>query len=64
MLSVPCPTCNRPVYWSDNSPWRPFCSERCKLADLGAWASEQHKIAGEPIPEDGGDDPEDARKNQ
>ncbi len=44
--NVPCPTCERPVEWSDKSPWRPFCSERCKLIDLGAWASEQHSIPG------------------
>lgn len=53
MLSVPCPTCNRLVQWTDASPWRPFCSERCKLVDLGAWASEQHKIPGESIGQDG-----------
>lgn len=62
MLSVPCPTCNRPVQWSDNSPWRPFCSERCKLVDLGAWASEQHKVAGDPLAEEAGDE-EDGAKN-
>jgi endogenous inhibitor of DNA gyrase (YacG/DUF329 family) len=39
-----CPTCKRHVEWNANSPWRPFCSERCKLIDLGAWASEQHAI--------------------
>jgi endogenous inhibitor of DNA gyrase (YacG/DUF329 family) len=49
MPSVPCPTCNRPVEWSDASPWRPFCSERCKLVDLGAWASERNAIPGEPV---------------
>jgi endogenous inhibitor of DNA gyrase (YacG/DUF329 family) len=47
--SVPCPTCERPVKWNETSPWRPFCSERCKLVDLGAWAAEQHKIPGEPV---------------
>ena len=31
-----------------NSPWRPFCSERCKLIDLGAWASGDYVIRGEP----------------
>jgi endogenous inhibitor of DNA gyrase (YacG/DUF329 family) len=41
---VSCPTCKRPVEWSDASPWRPFCSERCRLIDLGAWASEQRSI--------------------
>jgi len=43
---VPCPTCGRSVAWSEGSAWRPFCSERCKLIDLGAWASEQHAIPG------------------
>ncbi|HLS80489.1 MAG TPA: DNA gyrase inhibitor YacG [Steroidobacter sp.] len=51
-----CPTCNRPVEWSENSPWRPFCSERCKLIDLGAWASEQRAIPGDAAPQEGDDD--------
>ncbi|WP_455203993.1 DNA gyrase inhibitor YacG [Kaarinaea lacus] len=44
---VKCPTCEKDVEWSDASPWRPFCSERCKLIDLGAWASEEHRIDGD-----------------
>jgi len=44
-----CPTCKRPVEWNANSPWRPFCSERCKLIDLGAWASEKHAIPGDTL---------------
>jgi len=48
--SVACPTCQRPVEWSAASPFRPFCSERCKLIDLGAWVSEQRVIPGEEIP--------------
>jgi uncharacterized protein len=47
--TVQCPTCARAVEWNDKSPWRPFCSERCKLMDLGAWASERHAIPGEPV---------------
>jgi endogenous inhibitor of DNA gyrase (YacG/DUF329 family) len=46
---VPCPTCARPVEWNESSPWRPFCSERCKLIDLGAWASEKHAIPGSAV---------------
>jgi uncharacterized protein len=47
---VACPTCRKPVYWSASSPYRPFCSERCRLIDLGGWAAESHRIAGdEPI---------------
>ncbi len=51
MLEVPCPQCGKPVEWSPASRWRPFCSERCKLIDLGAWFSEEHAISGE-APED------------
>jgi len=43
---IRCPTCDREVEWSASSQWRPFCSERCKLIDLGAWAAEQHAIPG------------------
>jgi endogenous inhibitor of DNA gyrase (YacG/DUF329 family) len=48
---VKCPTCNRELEWSSASPYRPFCSERCKLIDLGAWLSEERSIAGEKIPD-------------
>ena len=47
--TVKCPTCEKPVEWTDENPWRPFCSERCKLIDLGEWASESHRIAGENV---------------
>ena len=42
--TVKCPTCGRPLEWSEQSPFRPFCSDRCRLVDLGAWFSEQHSI--------------------
>ncbi len=42
-----CPTCRREIQWSDQFPFRPFCSERCRLIDLGAWLSEGHAIPGE-----------------
>ena len=47
--SLPCPTCKKPIEWSPENPHRPFCSERCKLIDLGEWASEGHKIPGQPV---------------
>ncbi|MGQ4880026.1 DNA gyrase inhibitor YacG [Billgrantia sp. LNSP4103-1] len=47
-LTVACPQCQKQVAWSEKNPYRPFCSERCKLIDLGAWADESHRIAGEP----------------
>jgi hypothetical protein len=42
-----CPTCQRPIQWSEQFPYRPFCSDRCRLIDLGAWLSEKHTIAGD-----------------
>lgn len=45
-----CPTCRRPVEW-DGNPHRPFCSERCRLVDLGNWAAERYRIPGEPLVE-------------
>ena len=48
VTTVACPTCGKPVEWGEQSPSRPFCSERCKLIDLGAWAAEEHAIPGEP----------------
>ncbi|MGB6306226.1 MAG: DNA gyrase inhibitor YacG [Steroidobacteraceae bacterium] len=42
--TVKCPTCRRPVEWTTESPYRPFCSERCRLIDLGAWFSEERGI--------------------
>jgi len=44
---VRCPTCERKIEWSEASPFRPFCSERCKLIDLGAWLSEARGIPGD-----------------
>jgi endogenous inhibitor of DNA gyrase (YacG/DUF329 family) len=49
ITQVTCPTCNTPVVWGPESPSRPFCSERCKLIDLGAWAAEEHSIPGDPL---------------
>jgi endogenous inhibitor of DNA gyrase (YacG/DUF329 family) len=46
MPTFNCPTCNKPVEWSSAAQWRPFCSERCRLIDLGAWMSEQRSIPG------------------
>jgi endogenous inhibitor of DNA gyrase (YacG/DUF329 family) len=42
---VHCPTCRKKVVWSPASRWRPFCSERCKLIDLGEWLEENHRIS-------------------
>lgn len=51
---VNCPTCRTPVEWVAANRYRPFCSARCKGADLGAWATEKYRVEAteEPYPED------------
>ena len=44
MKLVPCPRCGAQAPYSPENAWRPFCSERCKLIDLGAWANEQYRV--------------------
>lgn len=44
-----CPTCSKQNTWHPENPFRPFCSDRCKLIDLGEWASETRKIPGNPV---------------
>jgi endogenous inhibitor of DNA gyrase (YacG/DUF329 family) len=44
---VRCPTCKRELTWNDEFPWRPFCKERCKMVDLGAWFAEERAVGGE-----------------
>lgn len=45
-MRITCPLCKKATTWEEN-PWRPFCSERCKLIDLGKWASGEYRIEGE-----------------
>ena len=44
MKQVTCPHCKAQTEFSAKNPFRPFCSERCKLIDLGDWANERHAI--------------------
>ncbi len=56
MKFVSCPQCGNQVPWDSGNPYRPFCSERCKLTDLGAWATESYRIPiaeQEDLPETG-----------
>ena len=48
-LTIACPTCGAQVEWTADNPFRPFCCERCKLIDLGAWAAEEHAIPGDSL---------------
>ena len=52
---VPCPSCRQPSLFGAKNPWRPFCSERCRSVDLGAWASESYRVAAE-VPDEGDKD--------
>jgi uncharacterized protein len=45
-MVVECPQCGKKVVWDSKNPYRPFCSERCKQMDLGAWAQEKYVIPG------------------
>ncbi len=59
---VACPQCGKSVEWGPQSPFRPFCSERCKLIDLGAWATESYRVPvtedpDDPKSDEGGDAP-------
>lgn len=44
VTTVKCPTCRTPVVWRGESQYRPFCSRRCKLIDLGEWAQERYTV--------------------
>jgi endogenous inhibitor of DNA gyrase (YacG/DUF329 family) len=45
---ITCPHCGKKNTWLPNNPARPFCSDRCKLIDLGEWAEEKYKIPVDP----------------
>lgn len=50
-----CPICREPVVWEGN-PFRPFCAERCRLVDLGAWMTERYRVPGEAVDPQAGED--------
>lgn len=52
MTIRPCPLCRKPVDWEQSS-FRPFCSERCRTQDLGAWSSESYRVPEKPEEEAG-----------
>ncbi|CAM3440822.1 DNA gyrase inhibitor YacG [Legionella oakridgensis] len=43
---INCPTCLKKNTWHPTNQFKPFCSDRCKLIDLGEWANETRKIPG------------------
>lgn len=52
---VRCPTCGGDSVYASVNPYRPFCSERCKSVDFGAWASEAYRVEAAPPTDDDGD---------
>jgi endogenous inhibitor of DNA gyrase (YacG/DUF329 family) len=58
---VTCPACGGPSLFTPDNHFRPFCSERCKLHDLGAWANESFRVQ---VEEDDGAEPGDATRLQ
>ncbi|RMX07641.1 DNA gyrase inhibitor YacG [Corticibacter populi] len=54
---VRCPSCGTETVFAPANPWRPFCSERCRQIDLGAWASEQFRIEAAPNADPDGHEP-------
>jgi endogenous inhibitor of DNA gyrase (YacG/DUF329 family) len=59
MRTVPCPRCGKAAVLGPDNKWRPFCSERCRIIDLGEWASESYRvpIEDQQDPSDAEDDP-------
>ncbi|WP_342031886.1 DNA gyrase inhibitor YacG [Neisseria sp. Marseille-Q2251] len=47
VTTVKCPACQKSVIWNEESKYRPFCSQRCRLIDLGEWAQEKYTVAAE-----------------
>lgn len=57
-----CPYCGKPAKAGADERWRPFCSERCKMADLGGWFSGRYAIPA--APPEASEDGQDGRKPQ
>ncbi|MBN3134666.1 MULTISPECIES: DNA gyrase inhibitor YacG [Pectobacterium] len=55
ITTVKCPTCKRAVIWNEASIYRPFCSKRCQLIDLGEWADEEKRIPSDDMVSDSED---------
>jgi endogenous inhibitor of DNA gyrase (YacG/DUF329 family) len=51
--TVKCPQCGKPVEWTPASKCRPFCSERCRMLDFGAWAAEAYRVPAVDADDDG-----------
>ena len=64
-LAVSCPRCGAPALWDASNPHRPFCSEKCRLLDLGAWLSEEYRVpCATPEGEESDSDSTDGRPDE
>ena len=61
MKIVACPRCGAQTPYSPQNKWRPFCSERCKMIDLGKWAAEEYRV---PEPEKKPDEGPSAKRRE
>ncbi|HZI59436.1 MAG TPA: DNA gyrase inhibitor YacG [Pyrinomonadaceae bacterium] len=57
-----CPTCGKPAEWKDNE-YRPFCSVRCQLVDLGKWVEGEYRVPGESLPSEQTERPDEESDN-
>jgi uncharacterized protein len=44
-----CPRCRQPTSLAPDNPWRPFCTERCRMIDFGDWLTGTNALPGEPL---------------
>lgn len=49
VTSVKCPQCSQWVPWTAKQRFKPFCSERCRLIDLGEWITEERRICDDAL---------------
>lgn len=55
--AVPCPRCGMQVAWTSENNYRPFCGERCRMIDLGQWATEAYRVPQAEPPDPGEEKP-------
>ncbi len=56
---IACPACGKATAFAASNRWRPFCGERCRTTDLGAWANDSYRIPASPNEEEPGNSPDD-----
>lgn len=56
---IACPACGKATAFAASNRWRPFCSERCRTTDLGAWATGNYRIPAVPGEEEAGNSTDD-----